>query len=396
MWKDIIILLIAVITGSVSLFLTLNEWDDSNYVHPSAGSYSMLAVVIFVCFIAVTVIILVIGKLSKQTISESVEDVLYQLWVAIIFAQSCHVWVTAISNQRIINACGNILTVGAPVEMNQTCLDRCDGTHVIENHRLPFLTQDATFVDASPECSPWFTEDKHVVEFVMTSETIVFVGFATHILTLVVAALTDRQKVKCSPLLTVDIIACLSVACITVVPNGYYSAYNIGGAFRFLGLVHFIAPLHNKLKTPQLVGFLIVLKLMFVTLTGAAIMFVAEKPCLAIQENCDSGFDNFGNTVYFIFVTLSTVGYGDMSPKTVMGKVAIVFIIMGSISYLPNIISEILEMCRKNPIHDRLDDMHADIKQVGFHMNGGTLKHSQRRQQSRLLQAIRRNGKSNH
>jgi hypothetical protein len=85
-----------------------------------------------------------------------------------------------------------------------------------------------------------------------------------------------------------------------------------------------------------------------------------------------------------------------MSPKTVMGKVAIVFIIMGSISYLPNIISEILEMCRKNPIHDRLDDMHADIKQVGFHMNGGTLKHSQRRQQSRLLQAIRRNGKSNH
>ena len=387
MWKDILILILAVIVGSISLFITLNEWDDSNYTHPTMGSYSMLSAVIFVCFVIVTGILLGIGKAFGQSISESVQDVLYQIWIAAIYAQSCYVWVTTISNQHIINACSNILTIGASIEINQTCIDRCDGTNVIEHHRLPFLTQDATFVDASPECSPWFTEDKHIVEFVMASETMVFVGFATHILTLVVAALVGRQKVKCSPLLVVDIISCLSVACITVVPNGYYSAYNIGGAFRFLGLMHFIAPLQNKLNTKQLVGFLIVLKLAFITLTGAAIMFVAEKPCLALQESCDAGFDNFGNTLYFIFVTLSTVGYGDMSPKTVMGKVAIVFIIMGSISYLPNVISEILEMCRKNPIHDRLDDMHADIKQVGFHMNVGTLK---KRKRNRLLEALRR------
>lgn len=387
MWKDIVVLLIAVIVGSISLFITLKEWDASDYSHPLMGSYSMLSAVMFICFVIVTGILLAIGKMFKQSISESVQDIIYQIWIATIFAQSCYVWVTAISNQRIINACGNILTVGAPIEINQTCIDRCDGHKVIEHHRLPFLTQDATFVDASPECSPWFTEDKHVIEFVMTWETMVFVGFATHILTLVVAALIDREKVNCSPLLLVDVISCLSVACITVVPNGYYSAYNIGGAFRFLGLLHFILSLENKIKTKQLVGFLIVLKLMFITLTGAAIMFVAEKPCLALQDDCDLGFDSFGNTLYFIFVTLSTVGYGDMSPKTVMGKVAIVFIIMGSISYLPNIISEILEMCRKNPIHDRLDDMHADIKQVGFHVNGGTLK---RRKRNKLLEAVRR------
>lgn len=387
MWKDIVILLMAVIVGSISLFITLNEWDASDYSHPIMGSYSMLSVVMFICSVIVTIILLSIGKMFKQTISESVQDVLYQIWIAAVFAQSCYVWVTAISNQRIINACGNILTIGAPIRINQTCVDKCDGTNVIEHHRLPFLTQDATFVNATPMCSPWFTEDKHVVEFVMTSETTVFVGFATHLLTLAAVALIGRQKVKCSPLLCIDIITCLSVACITIVPNGYYSAYNIGGAFRFLGLMHFIVPFERKIKTKQLIGCVIVLKLIFITLTGAAIMFVAEKPCLALQENCDSGFDNYGDTVYFIFVTLSTVGYGDMSPKTDMGKVAIVFIILGSISYLPNIISEILEMCRKNPIHDRLDDMHADIKQVGFHMNGGTLR---RRKRNRLLEAIQR------
>lgn len=388
MWKDILILLTAIIVGSISLFNTLNEWDASNYSHPTIGSFTLLAILSFISFTGVTIIFVFLGKFRKKTISLTVDDVLYQLWVGALFAQSCYVWVTAVTNQRIINACGNILTVGAPVNINQTCLDRCDGTDIIEHHRLPFLTQDATFVAASSECSPWFTEDKHVILLIMTSETMVFVGFATHILTIVIASIIDRQKVKCSPLLFIDVIACLSVACITFVPNGYYSAYNIGGAFRFLGLMHFIAPLAPAKK--KFMGFLIVLKLMFITLTGAALMFVAEKPCHALQENCDSGFDDFGNTVYFIFVTLSTVGYGDMSPKTGMGKVAIVFIIMGSISYLPNIISEILEMCRKNPIHDRLDNMHEDIKQVGFHMNGGTRQKRQQRQQNRLLQAIKR------
>ena len=387
MWRDVTILLTAVVIGSVSLFITLNEWDASNYTHPSIGSFSLLAVVSFICYTLVTVILIVLGKCQKQSISSIVDGVLYQMWVAALYAQSCYVWVTAISHQRIINACGNVLTVGSPVDINQTCIDRCDGTDIIEHHRLPFLTQDATFVNASPECSPWFTEDKHIILLIMTSETMVFVGFATHMLTLVLASIIGRQKVKCSPLLVVDIITCISVACITIVPNGYYSAYNMGGAFRFLGLMHFITPLENKIKTKQFVGFLIVLKLIFITLTGAAIMFVAEKPCQALQENCDAGFDDFGNTLYFIFVTLSTVGFGDMSPKTDMGKVSIVFIILGSISYLPNIISEILEMCRKNPIHDRLDDMHEDIRQVGFHMHAGTNRTSKK---NRLIDVIKR------
>ena len=387
MWKDILILLTAVIIGSVSLFVTLNEWDASNYSHPSVGSFSLLAVIMFLSFGGITTILIIIGNFFKNTISHIIDDVLYQMWIAIVFAMSCYVWVTAITNQRIINACGNVLTLGAPVDINQTCVDNCDGTRVVEHHRLPFLTQDATFVNGSPECSPWFSENKHVIQQIMTSETIVFVGFATHILTVAAAALIDRKKVKCSVLLIVDIVTCLSVGCITIVPNGYYSAYNLGGTLRFLGLLHFIVPLEKKCQTKQLVGCLIVLKLMFVTLSAAALMFVAEKPCQALQDNCDQQFDNFGNTVYFIFVTLSTVGYGDMSPKTDMGKVAIVFIIMTSISYLPNIISEVLEMCRKNPIHDRLDNMHADIKQVGFHMHGGTNK---KRPKNRLIRAIKR------
>tara|TARA_B000000441_G_C21635198_1_gene285838 strand:- start:101 stop:688 length:588 start_codon:yes stop_codon:yes gene_type:complete len=148
--------------------------------------------------------------------------------------------------------------------------------------------------------------------------------------------------------------------------------------------MHVISSVETHVKTKALIGCLLTLKVMFVVLTGAALMFVAEKPCSALLDECEPGFQHFGNTVYFTFVTLSTVGYGDMSPKTDMGKAAVVFIVLMSISYLPSVISEVIEMCRKNirmessdqNIHARLDDMHEDIKQVkqvGFFMHAGTL-----------------------
>lgn len=393
MWKDSIILFVAVIAGVCSLWMTLSEWDESNYVHVRFGSFRGIATLTFgICFIAVGSLFGIGHCCFNWTTTQIVNGLIYQSCVAIMFAQSCHVWVIAVTNQRIINACGVPVTIGAPTDINFTCIEKCDGTDVVEHHRLPFLTRDATFLKASNHCSPWFHEDTEIIKWVMTWETILFTGMALHLATRAFSALVERQKIGCSVLLVVDIVTCLSVACITVVPSGYYSAYNLGGMFRFLGLLHLILPLQKQISEKHFIGFLVVMKLMFITLMGAALMFVAEKPCQAIQDDCDSGFEDFGNTLYFIFVTLSTVGFGDMSPKTDMGKVAIAFIIMSSISYLPNVISEILELCRKNPIHDRLDIMHEDIRQVGFHMNGGTL---QRRKRNKLLSVLKRRNSSN-
>jgi len=175
----------------------------------------------------------------------------------------------------------------------------------------------------------------------------------------------------------VDFASLLATSSIAFVPKAYYSIYNVGGVLRFLGLGHAIVSLEHRVKTKQIIALILVLKLMFVALMGAAVMFVAEKPCDALRDDCDMGFKHFGDTLYFVFVTLSTVGFGDMSPKTDMGKVSIVIIIMASISYLPNIIADVLEMCKDNPIHNRLEEIHQDIKhvkQVGFFMHGGTKK----------------------
>ena len=38
--------------------------------------------------------------------------------------------------------------------------------------------------------------------------------------------------------------------------------------------------------------------------------------------------------LYFIIVTISTVGYGDISPSTVFGKIVVSLLIISAIGYL--------------------------------------------------------------
>jgi len=336
----------------------LTTWSQARYLNSDValGSYQAIAIVsVLIAGLATIAAITVSKRYGAKTIIESIgpKYIVYQLWMFLLFARSCHVWVFTVTNQRIINACGHLLTLGAPIAINTTCL--CDGV-IVEQHHFPFVTGDTVFTNTT--CSPWVLDDTAALQWSVTWETIVFSGFLTHLLTNAIA----RNK-EPSPMLLNDAIACITASQIAFIPYTYYSVYNVGGIFRFVGLMHALAPLENICHTRRLVGVIVVLKLTFISMAGAALMFIAEKPCQALYEVCDEGFNQFGDTLYFIFVTLSTVGYGDMAPKTEMGKIGIVFIIMASISYLPNIIADFLP--RTNPLQDRLDEIHQYLRQVG-------------------------------
>ena len=132
MWKDSLILFAAIITGLSSLWITLSEWDNSNYVHIRLGSFRGLATLtLAACFIAVGTL-LAIGKCFGKSTRKTIDGVIYQSAVALLFAQSCYVWVTAVTNQRIVNACGTPLTIGAPININKTCIEQCDGTDITQ------------------------------------------------------------------------------------------------------------------------------------------------------------------------------------------------------------------------------------------------------------------------
>jgi len=375
-----IIKLFLICIATYSFINILSEWNQSQHLKSViAGSYFTLFLITAILTLICLLFTFALTKACQNESFISEKAIPYHFYMAIVYARSCHVWTHTIQKQLIISACGEILTLGAPTNINWTCVANCDGGVPQEHHDLPFISSDATFKNATSACDPWFTDDQISLVWTTSWETVIFV-------TLCCNCILNAFKKNNSFLDIIDIASLLATSSIAFVPNAYYSIYNIGGVLRFLGLGHAIVPLEHKIKTKQLVGFILVLKLSFVALMGAAIMFVAEKPCQALEKDCDQGFDNFGDTLYFIFVTLSTVGFGDMSPKTEMGKVAIVFIIMASISYLPNLISDVLEMCKINPIHNRLEEMHADIKQVGFFMNGGTKK----KKKNRLLDRLRK------
>lgn len=53
---------------------------------------------------------------------------------------------------------------------------------------------------------------------------------------------------------------------------------------------------------------------------------------------------NYGDCLYFAIVTMSTVGYGDISPQTVLGRVFSCFFILCALAAFASCIPEIVEM----------------------------------------------------
>ena len=68
--------------------------------------------------------------------------------------------------------------------------------------------------------------------------------------------------------------------------------------------------------TLQLVG---ILAEIFIFAVG--LIIVAVTVMYIVEGDAGSGFDNIPESVYWAIVTMTTVGYGDLAPTTVLGKV---------------------------------------------------------------------------
>lgn len=67
---------------------------------------------------------------------------------------------------------------------------------------------------------------------------------------------------------------------------------------------------------------------------GATVLlvYVAALAVLDAERGSGSGIDSFGDAIWWAFVTLATVGYGDMAPITVMGRTIAVGLMLGGIA----------------------------------------------------------------
>ena len=58
----------------------------------------------------------------------------------------------------------------------------------------------------------------------------------------------------------------------------------------------------------------------FVFLYGLFILIIIFGSLMFLVEGPENGFDNIPHSIYWAIVTITTVGYGDVVPQTVVGK----------------------------------------------------------------------------
>jgi hypothetical protein len=93
-----------------------------------------------------------------------------------------------------------------------------------------------------------------------------------------------------------------------------------------------ITPLQSQLAK-------LVLNLLLFISISASIILIVEYPCEAytnpIITNCQPQLQGFGTAIYFLIVTMSTVGYGDLYAATPVGRLIMIFIIVFALASVP-------------------------------------------------------------
>lgn len=95
--------------------------------------------------------------------------------------------------------------------------------------------------------------------------------------------------------------------------------------FRIFKLSHFVfeqRTLVQSLKRSSIRIFVFMLAVMIIVIIAGSIMYLVESP--------ESGFTSIPQSIYWAIVTITTVGYGDIAPITVLGKfIAAIMMLMG-------------------------------------------------------------------
>ncbi len=132
-----------------------------------------------------------------------------------------------------------------------------------------------------------------------------------------------------------------------------FRALRLLRVFRILKLVRFMGESNNllrALKASRTKIFVFVFFVMVISVLLGTIMYLVEGP--------EHGFTSIPQSVYWTIVTLTTVGYGDISPETGMGQViaTLIMIIGYGIIAVPTGIVSAQYMTARKTGGDEYDD----------------------------------------
>ena len=85
---------------------------------------------------------------------------------------------------------------------------------------------------------------------------------------------------------------------------------------------------------------LVSFRLFLYLMSTAALVLAVEFPCLqlapsALQHSCNDQLQRFHICVYFVVISISTVGYGDVVCVTDVGRMLMIFVVIGALLQVP-------------------------------------------------------------
>ena len=92
----------------------------------------------------------------------------------------------------------------------------------------------------------------------------------------------------------------------------------------------------------------IIITLSLLVYISAGMFMAAENLARSDEEKL-----KFHQCIYFITVTLSTVGYGDLAPQTELGRILVIIVIIMTIAIIPRQIGELLRLLGMQSIYER-------------------------------------------
>lgn len=135
------------------------------------------------------------------------------------------------------------------------------------------------------------------------------------------------------PLMVIDFIAILPVILIlagpgTAVSAGFLKVFRVFRVFRFLRVVESNRFFWGKVSDTDLQ----ILKLVTIIFS---VFFVTAGFFHEVEVASNPNVDTFRDSLYYTVVTLTTVGFGDITPVTSMGRWVTIFSIMAGIILIP-------------------------------------------------------------
>ena len=168
--------------------------------------------------------------------------------------------------------------------------------------------------------------DQEYHEFLNISEWIVTILFTIEYILRIVCIQKPRKYIF-SFFGVVDLLSTIpKYLSFFVVGSQYITAFRalrLLRVFRILKLVRYVGESNNllrALKASRAKIFIFVFFVLIVSVILGTIMYLVEGP--------EHGFNSIPHSVYWTIVTLTTVGYGDISPETGIGQFIATFVMI--------------------------------------------------------------------